>query len=335
MKIGIHKRKGSFSDQWIEYCNENKIDYKEVNCYDSDIVAQLSDCDALMWHHNHTTYQDILLAKALLFSLEQSGKKVFPNFKTNWHFDDKVGQKYLLESIDAPLIPSYAYYDKGSALRWVNSTTFPKVFKLRGGSGASQVTLVRDKKSAIKMIDQAFGKGFSKFNSINLVKEKYRKFREGKDSYFSVVKALGRMIVPPEFAKMTSPEKGYVYFQDFLPNNTFDIRLIVIQDKAYGMKRLTRENDFRASGSSNFVYDPIPNEILTIGFEVSKKLGLQCVAFDFVYNELKKPLIVEISYGFGTKGSSLCPGYWDESLNWFQGKFNPQGWMVENLIKSI
>ncbi len=26
----------SYSDKWIEYCKKNNIDYKLVNCYDTD-----------------------------------------------------------------------------------------------------------------------------------------------------------------------------------------------------------------------------------------------------------------------------------------------------------
>ena len=96
----------------------------------------MDDCDALMWHHFQTNPKAILFAKQLLFALEQSGKKVFPDFRTGWHFDDKLGQKYLLEAIDAPLVPSYVFYDKKEALEWVQKTDFPKVFKLRGGAGS-------------------------------------------------------------------------------------------------------------------------------------------------------------------------------------------------------
>ena len=106
MKIAIHKSNG-FSDRWIEYCKNNSIDYKIVDCYENDIISQLDDCRALMWHHNHINYKHTLFAKSLLFSLEIAGVKVFPNFNTAWHFDDKVGQKYLLEAIGAPLVKSY------------------------------------------------------------------------------------------------------------------------------------------------------------------------------------------------------------------------------------
>src|SRR5690606_1428436 len=137
MKLAIHQSKWGFSQDWISYCEENGIPYKIVNCYDSDIIAQIADCQALMWHHHHTSTKDKVFAQQLLNAVEQSGKKVFPNFHTGWHFDDKLGQKYLLVAIDAPLVPSYAFYDKKSALNWISKTTFPKVFKLRGGAGSS------------------------------------------------------------------------------------------------------------------------------------------------------------------------------------------------------
>ena len=81
MKIAIHKS-GGFSERWIEYCEKNQIDYKIVNAYDSDIVEQVKDCDAFMWHHSHINYKDVLFAKQLLYSLEIAGKKVFPDWKT-------------------------------------------------------------------------------------------------------------------------------------------------------------------------------------------------------------------------------------------------------------
>ena len=55
-----------------------------------------------------------------MFSVEASGKKVFPDFNTVWHFDDKVGQKYLLEALDLPLVPTWVFYDKTEALQWAD-----------------------------------------------------------------------------------------------------------------------------------------------------------------------------------------------------------------------
>ena len=131
MKIAIHSHPGSFSERWIEYCKQKGIDYKTVNAYDSDIVEQVKDCDAFMWHHNHADYRDVLFAKQLIYSLEAKGIKCFPNFHTTWHFDDKVGQKYLLEAIGAPLVPSYVFYSKIEALNWISKCLNCAVVQVR------------------------------------------------------------------------------------------------------------------------------------------------------------------------------------------------------------
>ena len=104
--------------------------------------------------------------------LEQAGVKVFPDFRTNWHFDDKLGQKYLLEALGIPLVPTHVFYDKKTALEWASKTTFPKVFKLRGGAGSANVKLARTKKEAVKLIRKAFGKGFSNYDAMGSLKER-------------------------------------------------------------------------------------------------------------------------------------------------------------------
>ncbi len=74
MKIAIHPTSFSFSDPWIDYCEKNGIPYKIVDCYKSDIIYQLEDCDVLMWHFQQTDPKDMLFARQLLYSVEFSGK---------------------------------------------------------------------------------------------------------------------------------------------------------------------------------------------------------------------------------------------------------------------
>jgi len=335
MKIAIHPVSGSFSDRWIDYCKEKKIPFKLVNCYQNNIIGQLADCDALMWHFHHASSKDVLFAKQLLYSVKASGKQVFPNFETVWHFDDKVGQKYLLESIQAPVIPSYVFYIKKEAINWTANTVFPKVFKLRGGAGSVNVKLVKNQSHAIRLINQAFGAGF-KHDSLIPVSELFNKYRQGKVPLISILKGLLRPFKPTAFAKVHGREKGYIYFQDFIPNNNSDIRVIVIDGKAFAIKRMVRKNDFRASGSGEIYYDKelFDLETIKLSFDIANKLNSQCIAFDFVYSGAI-PLIVEISYGFSVAGYDPCKGYWSSNMTWHEGSFNPQAWMVESIIKSI
>jgi glutathione synthase/RimK-type ligase-like ATP-grasp enzyme len=334
MKIAIHKAKNTFSEEWIAYCEEKRISYKTVDCYSSTILAEIADCNLLFWHHNHADPRDVLFAKQLLISCEIAGKSVFPEFYSNWHFDDKLGQKYLFEALQIAHVPTHVFFEKQKALDWVDITSFPKVCKLRRGAGSRNVWLVNSKKEAKETISKAFGKGFRQYDAWGGIKESLRKYRLGKTTLKEVIKALAHLIYPIQLEKSQGREKGYVYFQDFIPNNTFDIRVVIIGDKAFAIKRHVRENDFRASGSGFIEYQKelFDESLIAQSFENAAKIKAYCTAFDYVFLD-GKPLIVEISYGFNKKGYFDCPGYWNKDLVWHEGSFNPYGWMIDDVLK--
>jgi hypothetical protein len=251
-----------------------------------------------------------------------------------WHFDDKVGQKYLLEAIDAPLVGSYVFYSRNEALDWVENTVFPKVFKLRGGGGSSNVILAKTKSHAKRLVNKSFGKGHPQYNRFSNLKERIRKYKNGKTNLLDVLKGVIRLFHTTDFARIIGNDKGYVYFQDFIPENSYDIRVIVIGDRAFAIKRMCRENDFRASGSGSLIYDKnqIDERCIDIAFEVNENIKSQSVAYDFIFDKNNTPLIIEISYGFVPAGYYPCEGYWDKNHNWHLGNFNPYGWMVENMV---
>jgi glutathione synthase/RimK-type ligase-like ATP-grasp enzyme len=337
MKIAIHQKDSGFSPKWIDYCKKKHIEYKIVNCYSNDIIDNLEDCDALMWHFSQASSKDILFAKQLLFSLETAGKVVFPDFQTAWHFDDKVGQKYLLESVGAPLVPSYVFYDRQDALRWVGKTDFPKVFKLRGGAGSANVRIVKNRADARKLVSKAFGRGFSQYDKWGSLKERWYKYRKGRSGLWDVIKGVLRFGRTTELARVAGRERGYIYFQEFIPDNDFDIRVVVIDGKAFAIKRMVREGDFRASGSGSILYEKkhFDDETIRLAFEVAGKIKSRCMAVDFVYSEDGSPRVVEVSYGFVKEAYYDCAGYWTTDMTWHEGPFDAPGWMVENVVKEI
>lgn len=333
MKVAIHHRKGSFSENWIKYCQANKVDYKVVNCYSNSIIDHISDFDALMWHFSNYNYRDMIMARHVLFTAQQMGKKVFPDFNTSWHFDDKIAQKYLLESVGAPLVPTYVFFDKSEAINFIKTAKYPIVFKLRKGAGSKAVWLVRNVAEAKRFVNKAFGKGIPQMNFVDIFQDRIQKYKADLESFTGVLKGAARIFIKSEYHKMTHKEKGYAYFQEFIPDCTHDTRIIVINNKAFAIRRDNRKNDFRASGSGKIRYDKhlICEHSLKVAFEINKKLFSQCTAMDFVHNN-GAPSLVEISYGFVPDGYIHCPGFWDEDLTWHEGEFNPYGWMVEDLL---
>ncbi|EWH14027.1 hypothetical protein KLA_06847 [Cellulophaga geojensis KL-A] len=338
MKIGIQPTPIGFTKHWIEYCKNHSIDYKLVDCYKSDIIKQLNDCDVFMWHHDLLLRKDNIIAKRLLFALEQSNKIVFPTFNEGWHYDDKIGQKYLLEALKVPFIPTFIFYDKTEALNWANQTTYPKVFKLKGGAGSANVCLVNSEKDAIKKINKAFSSGFNSIPKKYFLNENIRKYKSKKISVISLLKNYIRYILPINKNFINHKEKGYIYFQEFIPNNNSDLRIVVInQNKIFGIKRYNRANDFRASGSGVIEYldeNNMPVECIKIALNTAKKLRMDSIAYDFVFDTNEKPVIIEITFAFGSKVSN-AKGYWDENLVWHNKEIKMQEWMIKNVIKKV
>lgn len=338
MKLAIHERKKSFSDRWIEYCDKYSIPYKIVNCYDNDIIEQLSDCDGLMWHWDLTDYKAALFARQLTISLEKSGLKVFPNTNTAWHYDDKLGQKYLLEAIDAPSVPTHVFYTKSEALGWIESANFPLVFKLRGGAGALNVKLVKNTSQAKKLIRKAFSKGFSSRNRSEKLRSRIINLRKNTNSenLMTLIKSIFRIFIPTEVERFSPKQKGYIYFQDFISNNDFDNRVVVMRDKCYAVRRYNRENDFRASGSGNWAFEKelFDLKAIRLALDVAKKLDTQSIAFDIIKDgeEFK---IIEVSYCWSIGLTNLTIGYWDSDLIWHPEQVNYAKFHVQDLINEI
>jgi glutathione synthase/RimK-type ligase-like ATP-grasp enzyme len=333
--LAIHDSQSGFHPHWVEYCRNKGIPYKSVDCYASNIVEQVKDCRALLWHHSHSNPQDILVAKKILFALEHAGLMVFPDFRTAWYFDDKVAQKYLFEALDIPRLPTYVFVEKATALEWASTTDFPKVFKLRHGAGSSCVRLVRNKTQARRLIRLAFGRGLPVYSPWDNLKERIYKWRQGASDAADLAKGVGRFLYPPRFSKVLGRQAGYVLFQDFAPDNDSDIRITVIGDKAYGVRRWVRPGDFRASGSGLDAPSPqyVDIEAVATAFRLAKKLGSSCLSCDIVRKPDRSLAVVEISYGFIWKDD--CPGFWDSKLNWHAAEYRPEHWMVDLVLREL
>lgn len=334
MLIAIHHREGAFSARWIEYCSEHGLPYKIVNCYDSDIVTQLRGADALLWHWTQTVPQDLLMALDVIRAAEKMGLKVFPKTETCWHFDDKIAQKYLLEAVGAPLVPTYVFYTFREAAEWIDHTSFPKVFKLRRGAGSANVWLIRNPDEALRLARRAFGSGFTPVRSYFRDARTKLAIVRRKGNWKGVLKRVPRSLLNVVKLKGRMPrEKGYFYCQDFMPSNLFDTRVTVIGNRVFGFIRKVRPGDFRASGSGVIDYDTekVNPECVRVAFEVARKVGAQSLAFDFVM-EGNQPLITEVSYCYLSRAVYECPGHWDDALVWHEGHVWPEDAILEDLL---
>ncbi len=337
MKLAINDIQGSFSSNWIKYCKLHQIDYDIVNCRDVDIMERIKNYDGLLWHWGPS---EAKYAIALTWAIERLGIKVFPDFNTCWHFDNKVYQKYMIEVSGLKSVPTYIFYDKASALDWLEKSTFPIVFKLRNGASSLNVKLIKTLSQGKKIIRKAFSTGFNPIDRKSVLTNQIWKFNRDKSvhSFLGIINGLRIFFAGHNLSRIVSKEKGYVYFQDFISNNSFDTRVVVIGNRCFALRRYNRTNDFRASGSGLIKYEHelFDKRLFSMAFELSKKFSLQSVACDFIYSGEGLPLLIEFSYGFmAGKVYEECHGYWDEELNWRDEKILPEFFIIEDFIKKI
>jgi glutathione synthase/RimK-type ligase-like ATP-grasp enzyme len=341
MQIAVHVNgePGGFAREWIARLLEIGARVKSVDCHADDIMRQLEDCDGLMWHWSHSDPAAILVARQIVASVEASGRPVFPDSRTCWHFDDKVGQKYLLEGIEAPLVPSHVFLEKDAALAWLETARVPLVFKLRGGAAAQNVRLVPTRSEARRLVRRMFGRGLPPLDQRNLVKDRYRRLKASRNpgALWGLARGVARWMIPSRVERVKGRESGYCYFQEFMAGNDGDTRVIVIGSRAFAIQRFNREHDFRASGSGRIGYDhtAIDLRCVRIAYDVASRLGAQCLAFDFVRDAAGAPRIVEISYAFSAPAYDASEGYWDRDMRWHDGCIHPLTWMVDDFVASI
>jgi hypothetical protein len=212
------------------------------------------------------------------------------------------------------------------------------VFKLRKGAGSENVRLARNSKEAWALAQQAFSAGFRSVpNYWNDAGKRYRATRRRQDLLGALKRLPSTVKNIRRLNQSIGPEKGYVYFQDFVADNQFDTRVTVIGERAFGFIRNVRPGDFRASGSGDIDYDPrkVDLRCVKIALETTQKMGSQSAAFDFVQTLDKQPLIVEVSYCYGAEFVHKCPGHWDSQLNWRDGQTWPEDAILVDLLKTI
>jgi glutathione synthase/RimK-type ligase-like ATP-grasp enzyme len=322
---------------WEEYCQENNLEYEILNPYSSTIIDELKKFDILLWHFNNYTFQDMMMARSILYSAKMLGLKIFPDFYDIWHFDDKIAETYLLQSIAASIPQSWLFYSLNEIKNWdKHEITFPLVAKLKCGSGSHNVKLIKSKSQLIDYSKRMFGNGFSPHPSIFYkAKSNYDSSKGKKDLMMSRIKKIPEFYNTYKSAKKFPNEKGYVFLQEFIPNNGYDLKIVVIGEKLSFIVRRVRKNDFRASGGGDIYYDKtlITKDIIDSAFAVNDKLKFLCMGYDYVINsKTNEGKIIEMSYCFSHVALLQAKGYFDRNGIWYDRPLNAPEEILKNIL---
>lgn len=150
---------------------------------------------------------------------------------------------------------------------------YPFVSKAAEGASSANVRLIRSRAEAERELDKAFGPG---------IELSYGRF-----------------------------QRGYVYWQRLVPDNPCDYRVCVVGPYLYGLVRRNRPDSFTASGSGDHyaltLADERERRAAELCIEIAQSIGTRWMAFDVVYDETGRPLVLEMSSAWTMKSYRHCP----------------------------
>ena len=341
MKVVLQENSGSYWKRWFQELQKAGAVATLIDMRTTSGFREALGSDGVMWHIDMLP-SILSSANSILNILElTAGKAVFPNLATRWHFDNKISQHYLFKGLGINTPVTHVFWEEEQALEWLEANReYPIIAKLKRGASSSCVFKLNSKKDALRYIRKMFSvKGMSR--GIGTVrKTSYRAFR---DMSRMMVLKLPRPILEhflrerPALRDEWPNERGYVYFQEYLPGNECDTRVTVIGDRAFAFRRFNRDKDFRASGSGKIVYDIdfIDKRTIELAHNMSVTNRFQSMSYDFLFDQDGKPSLVEISYAYQSKAVFDCPGFWDSKLNWHEGHLLPEAAHVEDFLEQI
>lgn len=339
MRIALSER-SLYLNSWKEYLERyaQNVDIVSVEKLNHN---EFKGYSGMVWHWGANGHSD-RFASAALQEATKLGLLVYPLAQSTALYESKIAQAIAFSINDIPTPENHVFLGEEEAHEFVNKIDFPIVCKRSSGSGASGVSLVKNRKKGHLFVKQAFRRGIDTDSYPPEIT--YKKLRQLVRSVFYRTPILYCNRIYDSVHKhstlepcITSKEKNFIYFQEYIPNNACDYRITVIGDRIYGMRRLNRVNDFRASGSGvhEFTPESICENIVQLAFVTASKLNMsQSCAVDILVGADGKPLVVEVSFTFAN-ALVKYPGYWDKSLCWHSDPSSRLESIVKNYTEML
>lgn len=238
-------------------------------------------------------YKDFI--EDVVHGIQECGGIVIPDFKflranNNKVFMEILRKKYLpdIRNIDSKVYGSLEEVD-------FNSLNYPIVFKFAKGSMSQGVSLANNKAELE-----------------TIIRNKCRSRHISAD-----VRDIFRKIKRKGYIRESLYRNKFI-LQQFIPNLSFDYKVLVFGKRYYIFQRPVREDDFRASGSGykKYIYGSkvkCPSGIFDYSKIVFDKLDVPHLSLDIAYDGSKFYLFELQAVYFGTVGHHCSDGYYHNS----------------------
>ncbi len=262
-RVGLVKSEKGCNAYWPKFerfLKTNDINYSYFDIKSSDFILEIKKYDVIIWRTPPEYADQWEAADKIEFMEEYLNKIVMPPRQSLWMYEDKVRMQWLLQINNLPVIKTFISFSKEETKNYIETCHYPFLSKDKTSSSSNGVFLVKNKRQARKLWRKIFFRGLKLENS---------------------------------YVK----QKDYVFFQEYVPNKGFDLRVIMIGDSYFGYYRYPSKKDFRASGSGIVIKESIPKKVLNLAKKTRECLPKSyLLAVDFLQDTRDdKFYIIEIS----------------------------------------
>lgn len=309
--VGIVKSEGSAGNnasapKFKRFLETNHIPYEEYDINRSDFIEEAKKFDVIVWRIETSYSKQWEAADKLEILDKYLGKMVLPSSEALWVDEDKLRAQYVFKINEFPVIKTFSSHSESEAIEFIENCEYPIISKDKICASGFGVYMLKNKEQAKEMYNKIFSTGL-----------------KTNEDYIL--------------------QKDYVYFQEFVPNYGFDLRIVIIGNYYFGYYRYPKDNDFKASGSGIVEKKAIPEEVMLLAKKVKDALPKSnSLAVDFIKDTRDdKYYIVETSIFVGIETSEQLvvdgvAGRYIEKDNTFTfepGRFWLQELMLEDLMK--
>ena len=235
--------------RWTKYCRfcqNNAIPFEIYDIHAHDWLVQAAQFDIIVgiWSCEFHCLEEL---REKFWVLEtQLHKATVPSFAHALLYENKRLESYIAAIHHFPFARTFVSHNRKDALALVDKLPYPVVSKRVPSSGSVGAELVRTPRQAEWIIKRAFSPS-------------------GRRSQFPYAR-----------------QKNYVYFQEYMPNDGYDLRIIVVSNWVFGYYRKVLPGDFRASGMNLVEKRDLPKGAMVLALQFNAVVNSPMLVVDML-----------------------------------------------------
>jgi len=320
----LRDHKPESSEKWELACKKANIEYLLINMMRNDWLEKIRDFkpDFCVSRPVGDSLQNKFIFDEKLYVLTKSMNiPVYPGYEETVVYENKSALHWFLTSNGIASPNTFVSSDRNESERFIENSSYPVVAKTLMGAAGSGVKILETQKDAQRYIQNAFTTGIKRRFGPN------RKTGSPKSWMVKAINSPGYFFKKLKEYKNRSEDvqKNIVLLQEYIPHD-FEWRIVKIGESYFGYKKLKIGS--LASGSKQFEYGQVPEELLQFTHDLCKKFHFNFMAVDLFYSE--KIYLNELQTIFGHKSEAICkvdgkPGRYrmdDGKWQFEEGMFN-------------